>query len=374
MKTIPLIAFTAFATIFIGCNSSESHHDGDVHNEDIEHDEHDDDHNSDFFHFEAEQADALGVKTTIMDATPFNEAIEVAGEIILSQNASATVTAPTSGIINFNPTVSAGVSVTKGNRIASITGENMIGGDINVANSNALQAAKAELDRLAPLRELGIVTAQQYAAAELAYRQALNAAGGNHNNAGMSATAPISGVISTVLAQNGQYVDAGSSIATIVNSDGFRLRAEVPTQYLSEIGSSPKAYYVQGSNPTPVRAGQNAPIERAATTNGYTPVFFSIDNADVTPGYAKVFIETSETSALSVPSDAIIERLGNYFIYIKISDDHYQRRNVTIGRKGADRIEILSGIQPGECYVSEGAAFVRMAETATVVPEGHHHH
>lgn len=328
---------------------------------------------SNLIHLEPDQAEALGVATDTLRYSAFNEAIEYSGEIVLSPNSMATVTAPNSGQVFFARGIAEGVSVSQGNRIATVSADNMAGGDINTANANALRTAKAELDRMKPLLELGIVTAQDYAATELNYRQALNAAK-NSGESGLTASSPISGTVSSLLVQNGQYAEAGQPIAEIVNPDGMRLRVDVPARDIPTAVTSSKAFFKSNSSDELAEARRTGDVVTAAVTNGYAPIYYNVNPASAVPGFVRVYLELDSSDALNVPVEAIVERLGNYFVYVILSEDHYERRAVTLGRKGAGKVEILSGLLPGDCYVSRGASFVRMAETAGVAPEGHHHH
>ncbi|WP_437438928.1 efflux RND transporter periplasmic adaptor subunit, partial [Duncaniella muris] len=105
-------------------------------------------------------------------------------------------------------------------------------------------------------------------------------------------------------------------------------------------------------------------------------VYFSFDsNGDVVPGMpAEVYlIGTDKAETLAVPVGAVSEQQGENFVYVKVDDHAYKKQPVTLGRSDGRRIEVLSGVNDGDSVVTYGSTFVRLAETSTVVPEGHSH-
>ena len=84
-------------------------------------------------------------------------------------------------------------------------------------------------------------------------------------------------------------------------------------------------------------------------------------------------IGANKAESLSVPVGAVSEQQGENFVYVKVDDHAYKKQPVTLGRSDGSRIEVLSGINAGDSVVTAGSTFIRLAETSTVVPEGHSH-
>ncbi|MDE6503535.1 MAG: efflux transporter periplasmic adaptor subunit, partial [Muribaculaceae bacterium] len=59
-------------------------------------------------------------------------------------------------------------------------------------------------------------------------------------------------------------------------------------------------------------------------------------------------------------------------VYIRLDEDCYEKSPVARGGSDGQRVEILSGITPGEHVVTDGMAYVRLAENVGAVP-GHSH-
>lgn len=93
------------------------------------------------------------------------------------------------------------------------------------------------------------------------------------------------------------------------------------------------------------------------------------------PGMAvEVYLAASpEGEAISVPRDALYEQMGQMFVFVKTSGHGYEKRPVKTGRSDGERVSIEQGLAEGDLVVTEGMTYVRLAEQATVVPEGHSH-
>ena len=74
-----------------------------------------------------------------------------------------------------------------------------------------------------------------------------------------------------------------------------------------------------------------------------------------------------------MPVSALSEQQGEMFCYVQTDDECYEKRPVTLGRNSGDRVEVVSGLSPGDKVVTGGVTFIRLAETSGVVPEGHSH-
>ena len=71
--------------------------------------------------------------------------------------------------------------------------------------------------------------------------------------------------------------------------------------------------------------------------------------------------------------DAITEQQGKHYVYVKLDEECYEKRLVTIGNSNGDEIEILSGLTRKDEVVTKGAIIVKLAESSGAVPEGHSH-
>ena len=82
-----------------------------------------------------------------------------------------------------------------------------------------------------------------------------------------------------------------------------------------------------------------------------------------------------DKQSVCVPSGAIIEEMGNYFVFVEIEPEHYIKRQVKIGTDNGKNVQIISGIKKDERVVSRGAMLVRMQQQSGAAdPHAGHSH
>lgn len=310
--------------------------------------------------------------------------IPVTGRIMPTTGSESVVTSPTSGVVRFNRSITQGSRVGVGTQIATVSGAAVAGGDAMEAARLDLEAAKRELDRITPLHESGIVSTRDYNAALAAYESARNAAGASSTakSSGSSATARTAGVITSLLVKEGDYVEAGAPIATVSSNERLTLRADLPLRYNSRaarvVGANIRPAYSDSVIPLSALGGKviSPSLTSADDRPGYIPVYFTLGNngAMVAGSYADVYLILSENhQAVIVPVGAVSEQQGEHFVYVRLDEECYEKRPVTLGDTDGVSVEILKGINPGEDVVTSGMIFVKLAESSGAVPEGHSH-
>lgn len=376
MNKFSFAALLATLILMTGCSQSEHHHEEDAHGHNHDNEsasEHK--HGDDDIVLHAHEAEDFGVEVSIITSDEITKSVQVAGEVVPSSSSQAIVSARSAGIVNLLPNASIGSNVKSGQQIATISAKGMTGGDANVANKIALDNAKLEYDRVSTLFKEGLATIQEYNAAKTSYQMAANALGGNSNGVS-GATSPISGVITTLSVSTGEFVEAGATIATVSASGDVTVRADVPARYKSFVENAQQATIVLADGTT-LKGIRSASAPNVPGMKGYVPVWFNVSSkGTLLPGnYVDVVISTNTGyKGISLPKDAVVEKLGQKFVYVQLDADCYERRPVELGGFDGNNYEIVSGINDGDKVVTKGATFVRLAETNGAVPEGHSHH
>lgn len=330
----------------------------------------------------SEQLKTLGVEAETVVRGEFSEVVKVSGEISAMPGSEGAVAARQAGIVKLASGISAGVSVNPGRTIATVTARGMSGGDPNEAARVAYQAAKRELDRLTPLHKEGIVSTRDYNAALQRVEETRVAMGTVSGSGASAATAPVSGVITSIDVVDGQFVDAGQTIATISSNNALTLRADLPESRAAWLpGISGARFRPTYSDVViDVTAAGGKMVSRpsaSSASGGYIPVYFTLPKGSqeiINGTYCEVYLlGSTRQEVITVAEKAVSEQQGKYFVYVEKSPGHYEKRPVTIGLTDGERREILAGLQPGEHVVGKGMTFVKLAETSGAVPEGHSH-
>ena len=108
----------------------------------------------------------------------------------------------------------------------------------------------------------------------------------------------------------------------------------------------------------------------------YIPVTFSFDNrATLVPGTSvEVYLlgKTRE-NVLTLPVEALTEEQSLFFVYRMICDNSFEKVEGQVGASDGSRVEILSGLNPGDHIVTQGVYRVKLAANSGIIPEGHSH-
>ncbi len=231
----------------------------------------------------------------------------------------------------------------------------------------AMQNAKADFDRFENLYKDEVVSRQQYEKMKLnhaiATARAAQAKAGLATAQGQmryaTVTAPIDGVITQKLANEGDIAAPGQPLLRLENVARLQVATAVP-----------EALYrgIKAGDVVPVEVdGVDKPISAKVTrlnpaadpmSHSYT---IKLDLA--APGlrsgaFARVLFPTGRRSVLTVPRAAVLERAGITGVFVVDAQGMAQYRMVRLGQEAEGRVEVLSGLNPGERVVTGNAAAV----------------
>lgn len=401
MKIFPLLplALAAAAMCFTGgCKKADNselahhHHDHEGHEDhdheghDHEHEGHDHEHGGEehenhgdgVITLSPEQAELFNVTASPAQMMSIGNVIKVGGTLTASTDGNAIVSAPIAGVVTYTAGINVGSEVRAGSTVATVKAGVVSGSGANDVAKAELEAARAELDRLKPLYEKRLVTQARYNEAVAVYERARAAY--SAPAAGGRAASPISGVIVSVDAASGAFVEAGAPLATVASASGLTLRADLPVRYSSSLADIVDARIVDPSNGHSITissaGGRRLGNSQAAASAGYIPVTFSVPNdGSLVPGTAvEVYlIGKGDKPELTVPASAVYEQQGDYCVFVKLDEDCYRKMPVTVGASDGKNIVILSGLHEGDLVIDNGVTTVRLAGASGAVPAGHSH-
>ncbi len=336
--------------------------------------------------FTKQQAEAAGLKVEMVQKGSFSGVIKTAGHIQAPKGSEAVVVATSAGVLYYtDPSIVEGVAVTAGKPVAGVSAKKLQDGDPLLKAKLAYETALAEYGRAKHLVDDKIVSAKEFEQIRLRYETAKTTYEGQAQgmtDKGASLTSPIAGYLKQLLVPNGAYVEVGQPVAIVTQTRRLQLRAEVSERDYAQLTKVSNANfrptYTDKLYKTADLNGRLVAYGKAATDEAsfYIPVTFEFDNVgDIVPGsYAEVYLLTSpEEEVISIPISALTEEQGLYYVYIQLCDEEYEKREVTLGRRDGERVEILHGLHNGERVVTHGAYQVKLASVSTAIPHGHSH-
>jgi membrane fusion protein, multidrug efflux system len=169
----------------------------------------------------------------------------------------------------------------------------------------------------------------------------------------------VAGVIDTRTVDTGQFVRAGTVVATIVDSSRLRLRFRVSEgESLRAAVGGEVSFRVAPLGPRVFSARIYHVGRIADSTTRQVEVLGWVENpGDLKPGFfAEVTLAGERRQgALVVPEGAIQASEQGFVAYV-VEDGVARVRPVQLGlRTGTGIVEILSGLKPGETVVTEGS-------------------
>jgi membrane fusion protein, heavy metal efflux system len=335
--------------------------------------------------FLKEQAWKTEFSTIAVSLQPFHSVIHTSGRVSSQPQSQTAINAQIAGTVQLYPIL--GQSVNKGELLALISGT---GVDENMTlrlNESiiAFEKSKSDFLRSIPLAENQVISKKDFLDIEALYKQdslkytqlaklvSLN---------GLKITAPADGFITSIDVQNGQYIESGNPVLTVTSQNQLLIETFVNQSDLHRVnGIFDANFKLPVENKIISLHELNGSVKaRNAFVNENSsriPVTFSVmNNGELMPGmFLEAFLFTGQKeNAVVVPSSSIIEEQGHYFVFVQIGGESYVKREIYFAGNDGKKVEIQSGLKPGERIVTRGAYQIKLAAlTGTLPIHGHTH-
>ncbi len=339
--------------------------------------------------FTKEQSWKIDFATAMPQSKPFGQLIKATARVEALPAKTKTLTANANGLVQFASNgLVAGCSVSAGQQLFRIAGSGM--GDDNAAlvYQSALgdyELAKAEYERMAQLAEKQIVSQREFLQAQNRFSNAkakYENLQQNFNASGQLVKAEQAGSLEKLWVKNGQYVHVGDALASMASYSKVQLVAGVQQKYagaLSQIGAVTYHSETDGwRNLTELNGRLLSVGTRAAETNFMVPVYLECDNAgDFLPGsFVELnFSTVSSQNQTVVPVAAIMEQQSNFFVFVQLNPELFEKRQVFPGSSNGLETVIERGLSANERIVTKGAVMLKLASASgTLDPHAGHVH
>jgi RND family efflux transporter MFP subunit len=311
---------------------------------------------------DTESADAAApVRIAVVTEAPATETLRAIGVLAPADEVRLAFT--TGGVIR-SIAVEQGAAVKKGQLLATLA-DDQVAAAVSQARALAEQASrdlergKALLaDEVATREQVeGLATANQVAQAQL--RTAL------FNARHARIEAPADGVVLRKLAEPDEQVAAGQPVLVVGNtSGGWIVRAALSDRDIVRVRAGDAAEVTLDAYPE--RRFAAKVIEVAAAADPQTGTYemkVSVDPADarfIQGLVAKVVIADPDAESVAVvPVTSLLEADGSLATVFVVAKGGIARKvSVRTGRLLGERVEIVTGLAPGDRVVTEGAAWL----------------
>ncbi|HEX6959388.1 MAG TPA: efflux RND transporter periplasmic adaptor subunit [Ferrovibrio sp.] len=174
--------------------------------------------------------------------------------------------------------------------------------------------------------------------------------------------APFDGVAGLRQVSVGDYVNPGQAMVNIESLDRLKVDFRVPEIYARLLAPDQAIRVRLDALPGREFEGRVYAIDPAFDANGRAAILRArLPNPDrqLRPGmFARVTLIVDERDALLVPETALLPSGTDIYVF-RVVDDKAVQTKVKIGLRRDARVEILSGLSPGDRIVAEGAMKLR---------------
>ena len=335
--------------------------------------------------FASAQGATAPVAIASAEETALARVVQLTGTVTAERDAALSVA--TAGLVTALH-VDAGSQVTRGDPLLELDAE-LAEHQHRSAQAVATQAERAladarrrlaEAKSLAPkqsiaetvVKDLAAEVAEDEAAlqrarAELGYRKGIL---DRHR-----LSAPFDGVISERSVELGEWVSPGQAVLGLVSTDALRLDFQVPEDYLGKALADSRVSFTVGAERTTSYAGRvltTVPVTDPTVRTFLLRVVPAEPVPGMLPGMsvrADLRLGAGETG-VSVPRDAVL-RYPDGRVVVWVVDDvdgvpTALERVVQPGFRFDGRVEIRSGLQPGEQVVIKGNESLRSGQPVDV--------
>ncbi len=340
--------------------------------------------------FTKEQSWKVDFATGFPEERPFGGVIRTMARVSVVPDGEVVVVSTVSGVVLMSPGAgTVGAEVRAGQELVTISGEGFLTDNILVEYRRALsdlERARADHTRLEELSKDRLVTErdllearQRLSHAEAVYRNVSS----NVTEGGRVIRASRGGFIREWRVGNGTFVEAGQPLGVISRSDDLLLTAEVPQRHIHDLPQLSGANIRSGDGGTlyPLEQlnGRILSFGRSTVSGGHLiPVHLHVRNPGhwVPGSLVEVFLKTAAgSSTLTVPNSALIEQQGLYFVYVQLTPELFEKREVHRGVSDGLHTEIVKGLAGTDRIVIRGARIVKLAEASSALDahSGHVH-
>lgn len=363
-------------------------HDHEGHDHDHDHGEtgsHDGGSESDELPFSAEQAKAVGLTVSEIQPVTFAQVIRATGELVAPTGQEAVVSATASGIVSLaGKNLDEGAALGNGTALAYISARNIADGDPQAKLRAQYEVAERAFRRAEKLLAEQLIAQRAFEEAQLNFETAKAAYGGLQpasSGAGIRITSPMSGFLKSRMVEEGAFVSIGQPLFTVTQNKRLRLRADVSQRYRGQLAQVRSANFKLPYDETVYALdslGGQLVAFGVATESGsaFLPISFELNNTGAFPTgtYVEVFLLTQPVAnVLAVPKTALIEEQGTYAVMVQTAAASFRKQPVTIGGDDGLRVQVLSGLQPGDRVATTGGFHIKLANMGAAIPHGHSH-
>ena len=162
------------------------------------------------------------------------------------------------------------------------------------------------------------------------------------------------------------------------------IEARVPEAAMPRLGEARAASYESPGNPgqfTSITDGLGRLVFTGLAVDTVTrtvPLIYEVKNTESRLRVGQLLtlhIETAHAEdTVAIPDSAIVEEDGRPLAFVQVSGETFEKRELKLGIRDGNFVQVLDGLKAGERVVTKGAYAIRLSSISGVIPAHGHAH
>lgn len=311
------------------------------------------------------QAVMANVATVAADYAPLSKEINAVGIVQYDQSKQAKVTAWVAGRIDKLNVNTVGAYVSKGKAVAELYSPDLVAAqqEYLLALKSREQFQKSSIQAISQGGE-GLVGSARQRLKLLGVRDeqiaGLERAG--HPNIKLPIYTPISGVVIEKIVQEGQYVNMGDPLFSVADLSDVWVEVEVYENEFSFVKMGQRVEIMSQSYPGKTFSGRVSfiyPFLDPKTRTVKVRVQLANPGLKLKPDmFVNARIMAPMGNTLVVPATALMDTGKRQVVWVESQPGMFEPRDVQVGARVGDQVQILSGIRRGDKVAASGGYLI----------------
>lgn len=308
--------------------------------------------------FNSEKVQKLGVRTDIVEMRALGRVVRVAGRVEPDERRVTVISPKFEGYVERLHVNASGQMVVKGQPLFEVYSPDLVSAQREYAIATEGQQALGGADDAAKasMKQLSEATLTRLRNWDLSPEELKELSKKGDVRHALTMRSPVTGIVTEKKAFQGMRFMPGEMLYQVTDLSTVWVIADVPEQDISLIRIGTKASVMLNAYPGRPFEGRVSYVYPTLTSETRTvPVRIEMTNPrfELKPAmFAQVIFDiASDDKVLTVPDSAVIDSGKRQIVLVQLNEGRYQPREIKIGARGDNYIQVLEGLEPGEQVV-----------------------
>lgn len=317
----------------------------------------------------AEKIQKMGVRVEAARLQMLDKTVRASGRVEIDESRSYTVTAKFEGYIERLHVNTTGQPVGRGQPLFEVYSPELVSAqrEYAIAAQGVGKLNEAGSEAQAAMRQLADSSLQRLKNWDISEEQVKTLARSGNAKRTLTFRSPVNGIVTEKKAIQGMRFMPGEALFQIADISSVWVQADVFEQDIAAVNIGQPAKIRINAYPGEVFTGRIAyvyPTLNAATRTVPVRIELANPKGRLKPAmFAEVEIPVAgATQVVTVPNSAVIDSGSKQVVIVQLGEGRFEPRNVRLGQRGSEFVQVLDGIREGEMVVA-AANFLIDAES-----------